>query len=382
MKIKVRMTSLIACMLFFVLFKVYFIPNEIRQGFKIVFLIALFVFLLRRLKKNEIFNVSLLYCGCMIVSATFNYLLGGYTFKAFLDSLLYALTLYDLYAFFLYGYKKGNGEHILKCLYGINFVYCALSLVSIILYGTDNNSNVSLYFFGNKFTTSYLFLCLIALYGATHDMKAKKNKCSLYIMCFATLLITGYIGCTTAFITMIVVLCFLLFKNLYCKLCLKPQVAVCSLCIAAFIPVTITKLLEIKFINNLIFNVFGKSYTVYGRIEVYTNYLFRLIKESFWLGHGYSSGVLLSETGIYSNAQNGVLDQFLNCGFLGVLAILLITFWCFKKTHVCENTIYLSIIVYAMIIASIFEVTINWFFWLGVCAIRWSFTAPVSTKKC
>ncbi|WP_373179501.1 hypothetical protein [Agathobacter rectalis] len=37
-------------------------------------------------------------------------------------------------------------------------------------------------------------------------------------------------------------------------------------------------------------------------------------------------------TGLYANAQNGLLEIMVNMGFLSVIALLVTVFWSFKNT--------------------------------------------------
>lgn len=67
-------------------------------------------------------------------------------------------------------------------------------------------------------------------------------------------------------------------------------------------------------------------------------------------------------TGLYANAQNGLLEIMVNMGFLSVVSLIVTVFWSFKNTLKTDKSFYISIIVYGMIIASIFEVALNWFF--------------------
>ncbi|RGH85263.1 hypothetical protein DW745_10980 [Ruminococcus sp. AM28-29LB] len=106
--------------------------------------------------------MSLLFSGCVLLSAVMAYLKGGYQDKDFLDALLYAVTFYDIYSFIGLCKQKDRFNETIKCLYNIIGLYCILTIVSILSVGTVNNSNQSAYIFGNKFTSSYLFIFFIA----------------------------------------------------------------------------------------------------------------------------------------------------------------------------------------------------------------------------
>ena len=77
---------------------------------------------------------------------------------------------------------------------------------------------------------------------------------------------------------------------------------------------------------------------------------------------------MMNITGVFGNAQNGLLEQMMNFGFIGVMAILFTVFYALKKK---KELSYMVILLYAMIVAAIFEVTINWFFWISIFSIQW-----------
>lgn len=197
-KYKINVYNLLTYLLVFAIIKPYFLPAELRQASKIIILISVFLFTISREKKERIVNLSLLFSGCVLLSAVMAYLKGGYQDKDFLDALLYAVTFYDIYSFIGLCKQKGQFNETIKCLYNIIRLYCILTIVSILLVGTVNNSNQSAYIFGNKFTSSYLFIFLIALYGATHEMILWKNKICYIALFISSIALTLYIGCATA----------------------------------------------------------------------------------------------------------------------------------------------------------------------------------------
>ena len=366
---KIAVFDLLVYLLYFSLFKAYFIPEVVRQTVKIATLVMVAVFSINRLKRKDIFNGSLLFSACIISSGLYNYILSSYTMKALLDTLLYALTFYDLYTLFLYAYRSEKTKQLGCDLYRMNLIYCLLTIVSVLFVGVDNNSNVSAYLFGNKFTSSYLFISLIALYGLTHDMRFRKYKYMWLALVVFGCVFTIHVGCATATVSLIVaVLLFSLEKMKNGQIIQNPFVVIGVLIITATIPFVINAVLKNNFVNYIIFDVFHRSTTVYGRFEIYNNYLYRLLQNKFWMGYGYSSGIMLSESGVFGNAQNGLLEQMMNFGMIGVIAILVTIFCSLRKK---KKLTYMVILLYAMILAAIFEVTINWFFWIALFSIQY-----------
>ena len=370
---KINVYDFLTYALMFAIVKPYFLPEGLRQASKIGIILCLFLFTISKTRKSRFVNLAWLFSGSVLLSAVMAYIKGGYQIKDFLEAVLYAITFYDIYSFIGLCKEKNHFEKMLKCLYNITTLYCILTLLSVALVGTANNSNQALYFFGNKFTSSYLFIFWIALYGATHDMNLWKNKIHHVVLFVFSILFTLYIGCATATVTVVVLFAVVLLQSQKIRmLLLNERVSVIALLVSALVVFWMGQILKIDFINDIVSGYFKRSYTITGRLEIYNVYLMDIIRNSFWFGYGYSNSVMKTLTGLYANAQNGLMEILVNMGFVSVIALLVTVFLCFKNTSKTNKSFYISIIVYGMIIASIFEVALNWFFLLGICLIRWN----------
>ena len=165
-KYKINVYNLLTYLLVFAIIKPYFLPAELRQASKIIILISVFLFTISREKKERIVNLSLLFSGCVLLSAVMAYLKGGYQDKDFLDALLYAVTFYDIYSFIGLCKQKGQFNETIKCLYNIIRLYCILTIVSILLVGTVNNISLHISLEINSHLHIYLYFLL--LYMAQH----------------------------------------------------------------------------------------------------------------------------------------------------------------------------------------------------------------------
>ena len=331
---KINVYNLLTYLLVFAIIKPYFLPAGLRQASKIIILISVFLFTISREKKERIVNLSWLFSGCVLLSAVMAYLKGGYQDKDFLDALLYAFTFYDIYSFIGLCKQKDRFNETIKCLYNIVGLYCILTIVSILLVGTVNNSNQSAYIFGNKFTSSYLFIFFVALYGATHEMILWKNKICYIALFISSIALTLYIGCATATVTLAVLFIATIvpFQKIR-MLLLNERFVVTALIMSALVVLVMGQILKNEFVNNIVFGYFNRSYTVTGRLEIYNDYLLNIIRSRFWFGYGYSNSMMKNMTGLYANAQNGLLEIMVNMGFLSVIALLVTVFWSFKNTQ-------------------------------------------------
>ena len=380
-RLKINIYSLMSYALFFVVFRPYFLPEILRLVLKIGVLIGLFLFIVCHLQAKKLLNCSLIFCCSIFLSAIVATLNGNFTFKAFLDSLLYALTFYDLYTFAQLCDTKGYADKLITSFFRIDLIYCILTIISILIVGIDNNSNRPSYLFGNKFLSIYYFIFLLALYGASHNMKMKKNKTIFIGIFILSILLSLYIDCATATVALALLFLIYLSPQKIKQWFTNEKIIVIALIMSAVIIIWIELILRTNFVVWLVTDFFGKSYTVSGRLEIYHLYLADIIKNSFWFGYGYSNSIIESVTGVFANAQNGLLQILVTFGFFGVLAILFTTYYCYKKSNKGNKTFYLSLVVCGMIIAAVFEVTINWFFLSGLCLIRWNCNSDSSNKK-
>lgn len=379
---KISVYNLLTYALIFAIVKPYFLPEALRQASKIFILLCIFLFTVSRTKANRLVNLAWIFSGSVMISSIIAYLKGGYQAKDFLDAMLYAVTFYDIYSFVGLCKEKNHFDEMLKCLYKIIALYCVLTFLSVMQVGISNNSNQASYIFGNKFTSSYLFIFLIALYGATHEMRLWKNKIRYIVLFVFSIIFTLYMGCATATVTLVILFVLVMIPSEKIRISLlNEKFVVAALLASAFIAFLMEQILKIDFVSDIVYGYFDKSYTVTGRLEIYNVYLINLIKNSFWFGYGYSNSVMKNLTGLYANAQNGLLEIMVNMGFVSVMALLVTVFLSFKNTLKSNKSFYISIIVYGMIIASVYEVALNWFFLLGVCLIRWNHSMNYSKLK-
>lgn len=381
-KCKISVYNLLTYALIFAIVKPYFLPEALRQASKIFILLCIFLFTVSRTKANRLVNLAWIFSGSVMISSIIAYLKGGYQAKDFLDAMLYAVTFYDIYSFVGLCKEKNHFDEMLNCLYKIIALYCVLTFLSVMQVGISNNSNQASYIFGNKFTSSYLFIFLIALYGATHEMRLWKNKIRYIVLFVFSIIFTLYMGCATATVTLVILFVLVMIPSEKIRISLlNEKFVVAALLASAIIAFLMEQILKIDFVSDIVYGYFDKSYTVTGRLEIYNVYLINLIKNSFWFGYGYSNSVMKNLTGLYANAQNGLLEIMVNMGFVSVMALLVTVFLSFKNTLKSNKSFYISIIVYGMIIASVYEVALNWFFLLGVCLIRWNHSMNYSKLK-
>lgn len=369
--LKVDIVNIIAYALFLALFKIYFIPEIIRQIFKVVVILFTIFFLIKNLHTKKIFNISLTLTVWIIITGLINYMGNGYTLKSFLDSILYALSFYCIYTFSIYCGYNNKIDCLIISLYKITKIYCLLTIVSVLMVGTNNNSNSAVYFFGNKFSSSYFFILLSSLYCASHDMRNRKNKKKLFIILIFTIVFSTYLKCATVTVATAVMLCIYVMPKKIRIFLFSPKAVVVELLLSGGLVIGMDSFLKINIINKIVVNLFNKSYTISGRLLIYDKYLWVLLKNKWFIGYGYNNGKMLMLTkGIFSNTQNGLFEIILNFGVLGMLVFLYTIYYTLNKAKKTDQYYAINILICSMIIAAVFEVSLNWFFLLGISLIR------------
>lgn len=378
--INIKIDSVLIFLLFFSLFKVAIIPDILRQCFKLCSVIIIFIFVISKVSIKKLINISLLYSFSIIISAFINYFGAKITFWSVLESFLNALLFYDLYSLIMYFYLSNKFRLCLKTFYNICLVSCIFNVITIIILGCNDIEQT--YFFGNKFSSSYILILFIALFGAVHNMFIKKNQLKLFLLFTLSLALVLYMRSITAFISLVVILpVFLMFKKIP-SIIINSKTVTIALLASVSIIFIFDYLLQVDYINHLVFTIFGKSISIYGRQEIYNVYLKALANDSIIFGHGYNNRLLyMMSNGTFGNAQNGLFEQFISYGLFGVFSIVFITYYCFRNSPSSHITFYLSLVVYAMIIAATVEVTINWFFFLGIILVYFSDLSYLLNKK-
>ena len=367
---KLKVEWLLIFMLFFSLFKFSYIPGGMRQAIKIVFLVVIFLFLVRKMPAKKLINISIFFPICIMISGIVSYLQNVNTLRSLLETLLYSLLFYDGYTLVLYFKTRERYSYLLKSLYGIVKFFVVLNTITILIFGTEGNME-PIYLLGNKFISAYMLIFLLSLYGATHPMDTQISKFKYYFLSGFSIVLCLYIRSITALLCIVFVLIASIFQKQVSKIISNPKVLISSMIASAGVVFIFDLLLSMPFINNLVFNVFGKSTSIFGRQVIYNEYLKELIHNGrFMIGSGYNnSTILVMSNGVFGNAQNGLMEHFVAYGVLGVFAILFTSYQCLEKKNVNESSYFLLLTTYAMIIAATVEVTINWFFFMSLFLI-------------
>ena len=66
-----------------------------------------------------------------------------------------------------------------------------------------------------------------------------------------------------------------------------------------------------------------------------------------------------------------MLEHIYNFGILGAIVLFIFIIYCYKNSNRNSATIFASLVVYALIIAGLVEITYGYMFFLGLSLVRW-----------
>ena len=360
--------------------KIYAVPQVAQQAMKIIFIGITFLLLILRLKK-KIVNGGLWLSLLFVVPSLLGCISGELEIKQVLDGILNALCIYCIYLLLAYSSKKNCYKRVIDDLYYYNLFACIISLLSILRLGRPTD-----YFFGNKFSTSYLFVMLVGLAYVKHYSERKKDvdsKAILGIYILLELYVSYWVGCSTTLVAGAFLSLSIVFSGKHVNKIQKffsvPTVGVLSFVLPGFLAMNLTLIMNIPRIREFVMNVLQKSVGLTGRAYIYNN-LLNIFKEKPILGYGYNSEIVQRLTRV-GNAQNGLFQILIDFGICGVVAVSILVFKAFKASKNNLRFWGMKVVFFVLCICSVVEISINYYFYLSLFALLFCENYNLLQKK-
>lgn len=232
------------------------------------------------------------------------------------------------------------------------------------LLGYDRN------IYGGKFIISYLNLYLAVIYYRLHPaLKGRSLLIFLFLLC-----LTAYVGlytkCSTIIIALIPFILLTLWRLMKKKVFLlyKPSVFLISLLICDGILFLFSSwILSFDFIETFIVDVLNEDMTLTGRLGIYET-IGDVFYDSPYYGMGIGNyvGVAMVITGC-ANAQNGLINLFLEVGIIGCILFVFWLILLIKKASNYSNVSYPIIaFIYSELVVSMVEIPFSYLHFLIV----------------
>lgn len=374
-KLRTTYANLAVYTFFLAIFKPYFLPTVLQQVIKCVLILLVYIFLVSKAKTKFLINASIPFCLCAVVSSVYNYYQGNISLMdGPVNGVLYALCLYGGYTLICYCATTGQSAVLCSCLFKITLLFCIVNVITLIHPLKLDEFGMKIYAFGSKFMVCYFFILLTGLFAALnyHKIQKRMRWKILYLTLIMLDIVCGIItDCSTGIVASFIFITILFLPSKVLQLLLKPKI-ICLLIIGSvIIPFVFLQLTRLSIVQYIIVNLLGRNLNLTRRTVLYDNYLLPVLAKRIWIGYGYGNRAIFTYSGSYGNAQNGLLEHFVNYGLVGVVALLYMVYNAFKKSSMSNRAIGLSLIVLAMIIAGLVEISYNWFFFLGLALVRW-----------
>lgn len=221
------------------------------------------------------------------------------------------------------------------------------------------NDDIEGYLIGNKFNVCYLNLYFCAIYYMLHPKLDGFSKYWLLVFLAILVIVSAHTQCSTTIVGALtfIVLVFLVHGRFKKTLSRPfPMLIALLVCDVAFFFFS-TWFLQFDFIQDFIVNVLHEDMTLTGRLGIYLN-IQDAFDESPWIGYGVGNSGIISRmyTGAY-DAQNGMVDLFLQVGIVGCLLYVFILFMLFKQIRDRYESVFPTVVlVYSVIIISMVEI--------------------------
>lgn len=221
------------------------------------------------------------------------------------------------------------------------------------------NDSIDGYMVGNKFTVCYLNLYFCSLYYMLHPNLRKKEMVLLTLFLLILVMVSIHTRCSTTLLgAAVFVSMTFLPKKKFRTAASKPRYVfltlfVCDILFFFFTP----WFLQFEVVQDFIVNVLHEDLTLTGRLDIYMN-IQDAFNESPWIGYGVGNSGIMSMmyAGVF-DAQNGLVDMFLQVGFLGCGCFLAILGLLLKQVGDSYENVYpIVVLVYAILAISMVEI--------------------------
>lgn len=252
-------------------------------------------------------------------------------------------------------------------------IYAVVASIDAVLNPVDDEESGlgGVYLLGNKFSIVYTNFYIIVLYVFFNSSLNRRHWLTLFILYFYNFFISYMVYCSTMIVGLLAsVIVLYLYKKKIGALLLNPFFAfVTVIVIDLGIVIFYNIVLDIPFVQYIIEDVLHEDLTLTSRIFIYQK-VSETINEAPWFGHGLGTvGVYVNSMIDCSNAQNGLLNLFLETGVIGsVLYLLVIAFMC-KSVEKDNGKAYI-LFLYTMFAISAIEVPFNLKFLIFAMIVR------------
>ena len=273
----------------------------------------------------------------------------------YLSSVLFAFQTCVMFLYIEYAISTHIMTKVLNTILGLLIIYILIADVYIITHLSsivDDSSRI--FIIGNKFQVSYLHLMLLAFYYS----KPNRKKNIFIFLFFLSLFISYSVYCSTGIVGSVLICTLIFFGNRIGFFLYSPFFICIAMLVSVFFVVFIDLVISCSWFQQIL-ELLGENSTLTGRTAIYAQ-VFELVYQSPWLGYGNGNGSTLVDDYVgFGNTQNGVIENVINWGICGVLALFILIFALLKSVQRSYRNWAVLSLLYVFIAMSLVEVTIG-----------------------
>ncbi len=377
MKIKVNTNIIPLLMLFFCIAQLPWLPHSMELVLRYGCAIYLLIRYIKYIPQITILIPLFGLLGVMFISNS----LANVNVNSKIASYMYILTILDIFLVVNMSIKKNGLQKFCSYMFYVLFPFIFLTDIFILFFQKEFHSNV-VYMLGTKFQVVYFHIMLLTVFMQSHlEQKtgslnsydkirifgSDKKKYFLFIMLVITFIVFYRIQCGTGLVMLAVFILLCFSPKIFNKFITRPWILIFMFGLFNAIIFNLERILESPLVQKIIMDILHKNLSLTGRTAIYSQMEVWLQYVNPYFGNGIYNSVVDSVVG-YGNAQNGILNFFIQYGLLGVIALIYIIFLS-AKIEDKEILTPFYVMLLSFFVASIVEVSFGQPFFVCIAVI-------------
>lgn len=283
------------------------------------------------------------------------------------SGVLLVLCVIDIFFLLEYLHATNKIKVFCKLLYKVTLIYLIVNDVLLLgqIPSVSGRESIEIfYFIGNKFEVSYMHLFFAVLYFQVkcNEKNMRSKFYYIYIMhLLLAMLISSLVECSTGILgSLILFIWLLIYRSL--PFLFKPVITISLVLIFGTFFIYYEAFLTIPFVQYVIVDILGEDLTLTGRTYIYIK-MIDLLNDQPWLGYGNGTASFFTQYYVHenlANTQNGLLNDFIEWGIIGVITMLLLLVSCIKNyKYENQQPSPFTCLVYTYIVLSCIEITLG-----------------------
>lgn len=377
MKIKFNTNIIPLLLLFCCIAQFPWLPHSMELLLRYSCAISLLISYIKYIPRITIFIPLFGLLGVMFISNS----LASVNINSKIASYMYILIILDIFLVVNISIKKNGLQKFCLYMFYVLLPFILLTDISILFFQKEFDSN-AVYILGTKFQVVYFHIMFLTVFMQSHlEQKlsnsngndkirmfgSKKKNYFLFIMLIITFIVFYRIKCGTGLVmlTVFIILCFS--PKIFNKFITRPWILIFTFGLLNAIIFNLERILEGPLVQKIVTDILHKSLSLTGRTAIYSQMEVWIQYVNPYIGNGTYNSVVDSVVG-YGNAQNGILNFFIQYGLLGVVALIYIIFLSAK----IENKEMLApfyVMLLSFFVASIVEISFGQPFFVCIAVI-------------